>query len=105
MVINGYDYHFAYTVGAFCAIADLKLPVPKIMADQCKIIMQMAVIMSKAYEDKQKVEDPSYKVRYLTREEVSALTVNEVINQLSPEVDAAVKIGKYRTVEAETLKN
>ena len=105
MTINGYDYHFAYTVGAFCAIADLGLPAPKTLADQCKIGMQMAVIMSKAYEDKQKVDDPTYVVRYLTREEVQSLSIDEVIHQLLPEVDDAVKEGKHRTVEAEPSKN
>lgn len=105
MTINGYDFHFAYTVGAFCMIADLNLPKPKNRADQCKVIMQMAVIMSKAYEDKKKVEDPAYKVRYLTREEVNALSIDDVIERLAPEVDDAVKEGKHRTVEAEPSKN
>lgn len=105
MTINGYDFHFAYTVGAFCTIAELNLPKPKSMADQCRVISQMAVIMSKAYEDKKKVEDPSYTVRYLTREEVNALSIDEVIYQLSPEVDDAVKEGTHRTVEAQPSKN
>lgn len=105
MTINGYDYHFAYTVGAFCAIAELNLPKPKTLADQCKIVIQMAPIMSKAWEDKQKLEDPSYKVRYLTREEVSALSIDDVIHRLSPEVDDAVKEGTFRTVEAVPSKN
>lgn len=105
MIINGYEFHFAYTVGAFCSIAEMDLPKPKTMSEQCKVIMRMAVIMSKAYEDKQKVEDPAYKARYLTREEVSALSIDEVINQLSPEIDDAVKEGAHRTVEAEPVKN
>lgn len=105
MTINGYEFHFAYTAGAFCDIAELNLPKPKTLADQCKIIMRMAVIMSKAYEDKQKVDDPTYKVRYLTREEVSALSVDDVIYRLSPEVDEAVKEGTHRSVEAEPTKN
>lgn len=105
MTINGYDFHFTYTVGAFCAIADLHLPKPKTRADQCKTIMQMAVIMSKEYEDKKKVEDPSYKVRYLTREEVKALSIGDVEERLAPEVDDAVKEGTRRTVEAEPSKN
>lgn len=105
MIINNREYHFAYTVGAFCAIAEMNLPKPQTMADQCKVIMRMAVVMSKAYEDKQRVEDPSYQVHYLTREEVSALSIDEVINQLSPEIDAAVREGTNRTVEAEPGKN
>ena len=105
MIINGQEYHFAYTVGAFCTIADMKLEKPKTMADQCKVVMQMAVVMSKAYEDKKKLYDPAYNRRYLTREEVNALSINEVINQLSPEIDAAVKEGSFRTVEAEPSKN
>ena len=105
MTINGYDYHFAYTVGAFCAIADLNLPKPKTLADQCKVVTQMAVIMSKSYEDKKQVEDPSYQVRYLTRKEVDSLSIDEVIHHLAPEVDDAVKEGTHRTVEAEPSKN
>lgn len=105
MTINGYEYHFAYTVGAFCAIADLNLPKPKTLADQCKVITQMAVIMSKAWEDRQRVENLSYQVRYLTREEVNALDIDSVIHRLSPEIDDAVKEGTHRTVEAEPSKN
>lgn len=105
MDINGYDFNFAYTVGAYCDIADLKLGKPRTLADQCKIITQMAVIMSKAYEDKQKVADPAYKVRYLTMQEVRALSIDQVVDELSPEVDAAVAIGQRRTVEAEAEKN
>lgn len=105
MQINGYDYHFSYTVGAYCAIADLHLTPAKTMAEQCKIITQMAIIMSKAYEDARKVEDPAYVVRYLRPEEVSALSIADVIEVLAPEVDAAVAAGSYRTVEAKEPKN
>lgn len=105
MTINGYDFHFAYTVGAFCTIADLNLPKPKTLADQCKVITQMAVVMSKAYEDKARIEDPSRKVRYLTRDEVNALSIEDVIKILTPEINAAVEEGTSRTVEAEPTKN
>lgn len=105
MIINGHEYHFAYTVGAYCTIADMNFDRPRSKADQCKIIMRMAVIMSKAYEDRKRVEDPSYKVHYLTREEVSALSIEEVVKKLSTEIDEAVRKGKTRTVEAEPGKN
>lgn len=105
MIINGYDYHFAYTVGAFCTIADMKLPIVKTVVDQCKVITQMAIVMSKAYEDKAHLEDSGYKVRYLTREEVSALSIEEVIEKLTPEVDEAVAKGKYRQIKAKYEKN
>jgi hypothetical protein len=104
MNINGYDYHFAYTVGAFCDISDLHLERPKTMAEQCKVITQMAVIMSKAYEDMQKLEDPAHEVRYLTLQELRALSVNRIMDELTPEVDSAVKAGAYRTVEAQPEK-
>ena len=104
MLIDGYDYRFAYTVGAFCAITDLKLPVPKTLADQCKTIMQMAVIMNKAYEDRQKLANPSYTPKYLTRDRLNALDVKDIVNKLSPEVNDAVAEGKYRLVEAEPKK-
>lgn len=105
MQINGYDFHFAYTVGAFCDIADLHLEPAKTLPGQCKTICQMAVVMSKAYEDKKTLEDDGYTPRYLTMKEVRALSVNEVADMLTPEVDQAVADGKYRTVEAEPVKN
>lgn len=105
MQINGYDYHFAYTVGAFCDIADLHLEPAKTFPEQCKTICQMAVVMSKAYEDKKALEEDGYKPRYLTTKEVRALSVNEVADVLTPEIDTAVADGKYRTVEAEPVKN
>lgn len=104
MEINGYDYKFAYTVGAFCDINDLHLTPPKTLADQCKVVTQMAVIMSKAYEDRQKVNDPSYKTHYLSLEQVRALSPNEIVDILSPEVDSAVKEGSYRSIQTEPIK-
>lgn len=104
MIINGYNYHFAYTVGAYCDISDLRLDPPKTMPEQCKAVIQMAVIMSKAYEDMQRLADPSYKVRYLGLNEVRALSVKQVIDELTPEIDSAVKEGSYRTVEAQPEK-
>lgn len=105
MQINGYDYHFAYTVGAYCAIAELKLGKPKTMVEQINVISHMAVLMSKGYEDKRKQEDPSYQVRYLTMEEVNLLSVAELLEGLAPEVNAAVEAGSVRTVEAKEPKN
>ncbi len=105
MLINGYDYHFAYTTGAYCDIYDLHLAPVKTMPEQCKVITQMAVIMSKAYEDRKKVEDPSYKPRYLTMAEVRSLSIQDTIDKLVPEVDGAVAEGKYRSVESEPVKN
>lgn len=105
MLINGYDYHFTYTVGAFCDIYDLHLEPAKTLPEQCKVISQMAVVMSKAYEDKKALEEEGYQPRYLTLKEVRALSVNEVVDMLTPEVDGAVADGKYRTVEAEPVKN
>lgn len=101
MLINGYDFHFAYTTGAYCDIFDLHLAPAKTAAEQCKVISQMAVIMSKAYEDRKKVADPSYVPRYLTLAEVRSLSIQEVVDVLTPEVDGAVAEGKYRTVESE----
>lgn len=104
MQINGHEYRFAYTVGAYCSIADLKLDPPKTLADQCKITRQMAVIMSKEYEDKQRLVDPSYKCRYLTLAEVNAMSIQDVVEGLMPEIDSAVAEGQYRTVETKKDK-
>lgn len=105
MIIDGYDYHFAYTVGAYCDIFDLHLNPAKTMAEQVKITGQMAVIMSKAYEDRKKLEDPNYKVNYLTLAQVRGLSINEAVDILMPEVNEAVKAGAYVSVEAETKKD
>lgn len=104
MLINGYDFKFAYTVGAYCSIYNLHLTPPKNLPEQIQEVRSMAVIMSKAYEDKMKLDDPSYKVRYLTREEIDALPIQEVAEKLLPEVYEAMKEGQYRTVEAKTKK-
>lgn len=105
MKIKDYDYHFAYTVGAYCDIADLHFAPPKTRPEQCKIIMNMAVIMSKAYEDRKALEDSKYKVKYLTMPMLRALSVTEIIDTLAPEVNGAVAEGAYRSVEAEAPKN
>ena len=105
MLIDGYDYHFAYTVGAYCDLSDLHIEPPTTRAAQCKVIIQTALLTAKAYEDRQKCLDPSYKVNYLKMEQLRNLSVNDVFDRLAPEVNAAIEEGKYRTVEAEEIKN
>lgn len=66
MVINGKEYSFAYTVGVSCAkeergIAKMSLT---------NSLVEMALLMNKAYEDRLKFDDPEYKVNYLSREEL-----------------------------------
>lgn len=100
MLIDGYDYHFAYTVGAYCDIADLHLSPAKTLAGECRVITQMAAIMSKAYEDRKRLEDPDHTPRYLTLERLRALSINDIVDQLTPEVNEAVKAGSYVSVEA-----
>ena len=104
MIIEGYDYNFLYSVGAYLAIRGAKFPsTSKDSVDQIKTIMGMAVIMSKEYEDSQKLYNPEYEPHYLRPEQLRALTMRE-FDQLSVEVDKAVKDGQIREVEAEEIK-
>lgn len=105
MLIDGYDYKFAYTVGASCDIDDLKFEKPKTIGEQRKMLAHMAVIMSKAYEDKQELEQPGYERHNLTLKQVRALSIPDFDEILASEVDDAVKIGRVRTVEAAPSKN
>lgn len=104
MVIDGYDYHFLYSVGAFLGFQAAKFPTrPKDATERIKTIFGMAVIMSKEYEDSQKLYDSSYEPHYLRPELIRALTMRE-FDQLTQEVDAAIKDGQLREVEAEEIK-
>ena len=106
MRLDDYDYKFAYTVGASCDIDDLHLDPPKTAGAQRKVMAHMAVIMSKAYEDKMSVEDPEYKRHApLTLQQVRALDLETFDKVLIPEVDSAVKAGSYQTVETAPSKN
>lgn len=100
MIIDGYDYKFAYTVGASCDIDDLKFEKPKTAGEQRKMLAHMAVIMAKAYEDRQELEQPGYERHNLTLKQVRALSIPDFDEILAREVDDAVKVGKVRTVEA-----
>ena len=105
MLIDGYDYKFAYTVGASCDIDDFKFGTPKTVGEQRKMLAHMAVIMAKAYEDKQELEHPGYERHDLTLKQVRAMSIPDFDEMLAPEIDNAVKVGKVRTVEAEVPKN
>lgn len=105
MNINDYDYKFAYTVGAYCDLMDLHLaPTAKTRSEQYKTIMQMAVIMSKAYEDREALNSSEYKVNYLTMPLLRSQSIQRIVDELAPEVNAAVAEGAFRTVEAEPPK-
>lgn len=102
MVINGYDFKFAYTVGAYLALGDLNIDLSR-PAGKSKYMAQMAVIMSKEYEDKMHLENPEYTPRYLTMAEVRAMKPKD-FPKLSAEVDEAFRVGNEITVETEPAK-
>jgi len=100
MVIDGYDHKFLYSVGAFLAIQAARFPsLPNDASDRIKTIFGMAVIMSKEYEDSQKLYNPSHEPHYLRPEQIRALTMRE-FDQLAKEVDEAILAGQVREVEA-----
>lgn len=104
MIIDGYDYKFLYSVGAYLGIHAAKFDsASKDASDQIKTIMGMAVIMSKEYEDSQKLHAPDYEPHYLRPETLRALTMRE-FNQLHNEVQEAILQGQVREVEAEEVK-
>ena len=104
MIIDGYDYKFLYTVGAYLGIRAAKFANDsKDPVEQIKTIIGAAVLMSKEYEDSQKLQDPEYETHYLRPERLRALTMRE-FDQLTAEVQDAVVAGQVREVEAEEIK-
>ena len=108
MIINGKDRGFFYSVGAHLAIGDLALEKAK-KNGSIRAVVQSAVIMNKAFEDRKALEDPDYKPEYLTLAEVELLPLHKM-RELSAETDAAMRAGleietetipKKNTVEAE----
>lgn len=104
MEINGHEYKFLYSVGAFIEIGDLKLLPPKTKSDQCKITLIMAEILSRAYENAKKINETDYKPAYLTRDILNALPIERVVKELMPEIDSAVAEGQYREIQTEETK-
>ena len=103
MLIDGYEYKFLYSVGAFLAFESAKFPKKPSSGEQARIVVSMAAIMSKEYEDAKKLEDPEYRVNYLTVEKIRHMPFKQ-LEQLSVEVNDAVIAGSLREVEAEPLK-
>lgn len=102
MIINGKNYDFAYTVGAYLAINDLNLP-NKTQADKIKTTIHSAVIMSKEFENRMKLDDSDYVEDPLTFDIVRTLEPYR-LEELVMEVDAAVAAGTTLTVETESKK-
>lgn len=103
MVINGYDYKFLYSISAFLALQGAGLPEPKTVTDRIKTVYTMAVLLNKAYEDAQQILNPRHEVNYLEPGLIKTLTLVQ-FDQLTAEVNEAVRVGKERTVEAEPIK-
>lgn len=98
MQIFGKDVHFFLSVGARFSISKLS----DSLGNYLKTAGAMA-IMSEAYEERKRLEDPEYKPNPVTIDEIQALT-DEEFRQLCEEFDAAVEAGNKRTVEAEEDK-
>lgn len=100
MIIRGYDYKFAYTVGAHLDIGDNQIAKTEPNAN-VKQSVANAIIMSKAYEDKCKLENPDHEVKYLTLAEVRAMSLPD-LKILNAEVEEAFKRDAKVTVETES---
>lgn len=99
MIIAGHDYKFAYTVSAYLALADLEVDQQRNKWLDRHLI-RMALIMSKAYEDRQKLLDPSYEPHYLTQEIIDALSLKD-LQMLEIEVMQTYDAERLVTVPAE----
>ena len=101
MVIDGYDFKFLYSVGAYLGFQAAKFPQnPKDASERIKTIMGMAVIMSKEYEDSQALYNSNYDPHYLRPEQLRAMTMRD-FNALTEEVNKAIEDGQVREVIAE----
>lgn len=103
MIINGREYRFAYTVEAFLALNDLKLGTENTPATNIRNNMVLGVLLSSAYEHRQKVLDPTYEEHPLTKDEISTLTMYQM-SELVLEVESAMKAGTEQTVELKIPK-
>lgn len=103
MVINGYDYKFAYTVGAYLDIAELKIGVPKTKADDDRLYVYSALAMNKGYEDRLKLDNPDYKPQYLTLNMIRSLDYSRM-PEIRKEVDEAYAKGGLITVKTQPKK-
>lgn len=103
MIINGTEYGFSYTVEAYLIVEGLQWKEAKTSAEQAKRTMQLAVIMSKAHEDRKAFLEPNYEPHYLTSEQVMQLTVGQ-FSKLSEEVDEAFKRDTKKEVETVAVR-
>lgn len=102
MIIFGKEYKFAYTIGADCALHEMKIDM-KNAVSVARHMLTTAVIMNKEYEDIQNMINPEYKQNYLTMEIVSKLHPSKY-KELSDEIIQAYKTDSELTVELEPVK-
>lgn len=103
MKINGKEYGLAYTVGAYLEISDMKMK-PKTALDVNKMYIYIAVIMSKAYEKRKKLEDPDYEENCLTLDIIKSLDY-KFMDYIIKEVDKAFKEGGDISVKIQPKNN
>lgn len=102
MVINGQEYKFAFTIGAYLSMQDLHVDTKSHMS-KIHSVMQMAVIMNSEYEAREVLNNPKHKRKVLTLGMLRALDAYQ-LQQLSDEVDEAYLIGNNITVKTEKHK-
>lgn len=73
MIINGKEYLFSYTVEVSCAREERKTA----GMSYTKSLVELALLMNKAHEDREKFYNPDYNPNYLSREEL--LMQNDII--------------------------
>lgn len=102
MKIGGYDYHFAFTIGAYLSLADMKIDTSGLMG-RTRSVLQMAVVMANEYQDRACLENPKHKRKELTLQMLRSLDAYQ-LKQLSEEVDQAYAEGNNITVKTEKPK-
>lgn len=103
LVINGHEYGLAYTIGAAVAINDLYPDgAPKGLRSG-KYILDMALIMSNEFENRKKLDDPTYEKKPLDKALLYSLDFSER-ESVTSEVNAAYMLGSKRTVLTEEPK-
>lgn len=99
MKINGKEYLFAYTVGVKVASEERSLA----KVGMNKRLVEMAILMNHAYEDRIKFENPNYECNYLNKEEL-LLCDAKIIPELDEEIAEVIKRDSNITVLTESVK-
>lgn len=99
MKIGNSEYLFAFTVGVACEKEERGIA----RMEQTRGIIEMALLMNKAYEDRQKMNNPNYVINYLKREELM-LQNAEILPALNSELMKVYERDGNITVKTAPIK-